>query len=185
MRERRGVFDMTEFQAYLVVALSVAALCFSLLSYLSRRNAQSCSKRQTWRNEVISWSSGVRDEMETVLHIFKQLKYGASFDDVMDEIVVSKSNISVLLDYGALLTAHSLDAVGKDAVAGGERKDALKAVAAVHARLCRATDSGCRLDVEESILYVAQCRKKFVDEIRSNIAVANTDDCVLATSQNN
>ena len=104
---------MTEFQAYLVVALSVAALCFSLLSYLSRRNAQACSKRQTWRNEVISWSSGVMDEMETVLHIFKQLKYGASFDDVISDVTASKSNIHVLLDYGALLVAHARDAAGE------------------------------------------------------------------------
>ncbi|WP_043600439.1 hypothetical protein [Solidesulfovibrio magneticus] len=172
---------MTEFQAYLVVALSVAALCISLLSYLSRRTAQASGKRQAWHNAVISWSSGVMDEMETVLHIFKQLKYGASFDDVMDEIVVSKSNISVLLDYGALLITQSLDAAGKEAVSGGESKDALKAVAAVHARLCRATDSGCRLDVEESILYVAQCRKMFIDDIRSNMALASPDNSVPAT----
>ena len=176
---------MTEFQAYLVVALSVATLCISLFSYLSRRNAQASGKRHTWRNEVISWSSGVMDEMETVLHIFKQLKYGASFDDVMDEVVVSKSNISVLLDYGTLLITQSLDAAGKDAVTGGERKDALKAIAAVHARLCRVTDSACRLDVEESIRYVAQCRKIFVDEIRSNMAVMNTDDSIPATVRKN
>lgn len=176
---------MTEFQAHLVVVLSVAALGISIVSYLSRNKGHTGNRPQVWRNAVLSWSSGVMDEMETVLHIFKQLKYGVSFDDVMDEIVVSKRNISVLLDYGALLTAHSLDAVGKDAVAGGERKDALKAVAAVYARLCRATDSGCRLDVEESIQYVAQCRKMFVDNIRSNMALANTDDSVSATFRNN
>ena len=176
---------MTEFQAYLVVALSVTALCISICSYLSRRNAQACSKRQTWRNEVISWSSGVMDEMETVLHIFKQLKYGASFDDVMNDVVVSKSNISVLLDYGALLIAHSLDAAGKEAVTEEERKDALEAVAAVYARLCLVADPECRLDVEESILYVARCRRLFVDEIRSNMALANTDDSVSAAVRKN
>lgn len=176
---------MTEFQAWLVVALSMAALCISLLSYLSRRNAQACSKRQTWRNEVISWSSGVMDEMETVLHIFKQLKYGASFDDVMDEVVVSKSNIRVLLDYGALLITPTLDAADKEAVMEGERKDVLESVAAVHARLCRFVDSGCSLDVEESILYVAQCRRQFVDEIRSNMALMNMDDGMSVTFRNN
>jgi len=172
---------MTEFQAHLVVVLSVAALGISIVSYLFRNKGHAGNRPQVWRNAVLSWSSGVMDEMETVLHIFKQLKYGASFDDVIDEIVVSKSNISVLLDYGTLLTAHSLDAVGKDAVTGAERKDALKAVAAVHARLCRATDSGCRLDVEESIQYVTQCRKMFVDDIRSNMALASPDDSVPAT----
>ena len=175
---------MTEFQAWLVVALSMAALCISLFSYLFRRNAQASSKRQTWRNAVISWSSGVMDEMETVLHIFKQLKYGASFDDVMDEVVVSKSNISVLLDYGALLLTASRDAADKEAVTEQERKDALKAVAAVHARLCHVVDSGHSLDVEENILYVAQCRRQFVDEIRSNMALASTDDSLSAAFRN-
>lgn len=176
---------MTEFQALLVVVLSVAALGISICSYLSRNKGHTGNRPQVWRTAVLSWSSGVMDEMETVLHIFKLLKYGASFDDVMDEIVVSKSNISVLLDYGALLITHSLGAVDNDAVTGRERQDALKAVAAVHARLCRATDSGCRLDVEESILYVAQCRKMFVDEIRSSMALANTDDSVLTTIRYN
>ncbi len=176
---------MTEFQAYLVVALSVAALCISLLSYLSRRNAQACGKRQAWRNAVISWSSGVMDEMENVLHIFKQLKYGASFDDVMDEIVVSKSTIKVLLDYGALLITHSLDDAGKEAVTEQERKDVLETVAAVYARLCLLADPECRLDVEESILYVAQCRRLFVDEIQSNMALAIPDDSMSATLRKN
>ena len=176
---------MTDIQAYLVVVLAVAALGISICSYLARNKGNSGNRPQVWRNAVLSWSSGVLDEMETVLHIFKQLKYGVSFDDIMDEVVVSKSNIRVLLDYGALLIANGPDAVDKDAVTRGERKDALKVIAEVHTRLCRVTESSCRLDVEESILYVAQCRKKFVDEIRSNIAVANTDDCVIATSQNN
>ena len=176
---------MTEFQAYLVVALSVATLCISLFSYLFRRNAHASSKRQTWRNAVISWSSGVMDEMETVLHIFKQLKYGASFDDVMDEIVVSKSNIKVLLDYGALLITHSLDDAGKEAVTRQERKDVLEAVSAVYARLCLVADPKCRLDVEESILYVAQCRRLFVDEIRSNMALVSPDDSMSATLRKN
>ena len=125
------------------------------------------------------------DEMENVLHIFKQLKYGASFDDVMDEVVVSKSNIKVLLDYGALLIAHSLDAEGKDAVTEQESKDVLEAVSAVYARLCLAADPECRLDVEESILYVARCRRLFVDEIRSNMALAIPDDSMSATLRKN
>ena len=176
---------MTEFQAHLVVVLSVAALGISILSYLSRNKGHTGNKPQVWRNAVLSWSSGVLDEMETVLHIFKQLKYGVSFDDIMDEVVVSKSNIRVLLDYGALLIANGPDAVGKNAVTRGERKDALKVIAEVHARLCRVTESSCRLDVEESILYVAQCRKMFVDEIRSNMAVMNTDDSMPATVRKN
>jgi hypothetical protein len=172
---------MTEFQAYLAVALSVAALCISLFSYLSRRTAQASGKRQAWHNAVISWSSGVMDEMENVLHIFKQLKYGASFDDVMDEVVVSKSNIKVLLDYGTLLVTHSLDGAGKEAVTEQEGKDVLEAVSAVYARLCLVADPECRLDVEESILYVARCRRLFVDEIRANMALAGPDDNMSAT----
>ena len=171
---------MTEFQAQLVVVLSVAALGISIVSYFARNNGHG-NRPQVWRNAVLSWSSGVMDEMETVLHIFKQLKYGASFDDVMDEIVVSKSTIKVLLDYGALLITHSLDDAGKEAVTEQERKDVLETVAAVYARLCLVADPKCRLDVEESILYVAQCRRLFVDEIRANMVLASPDDNMSAT----
>ncbi|MHC1789366.1 hypothetical protein [Solidesulfovibrio sp.] len=160
---------MSEVNTYVAVVLSGIALFISVVSFFNQKKGQEATLRYDWDKEIISWSSGVVEEIGNVLNIFEQLKYGIAYEVISSEISVSKHNISALLDFGSLLISNAkLEKEKPDRIllSVENKKRALKAIHGVYGRICLVMDSGGKIDVDESIMYVAQCRNSFVSEVK-------------------
>lgn len=163
---------MLELNEYAAVTIASMALFLSMMSFLSQKKNKGIVRHLNWNKEIISWSSGVMEEIGNVLYIFEQLKYGATFNDVSNDVVVSKQNIGALLDFGTLLIGNvrpgkkRLDENRKYV----ERKQpALETIHAVHGRLCLIASSSGDVDINENILYISQCRRSFAATIQFEI----------------
>ncbi|MFP5259802.1 MAG: hypothetical protein ACLGQH_12340 [Acidobacteriota bacterium] len=163
---------MLELNEYTVEAIAGVALFFFIAGFLTQKKNKKIVHRLNWNKEIISWSSGVMEEIGSVLYIFEQLKYGASFEDVSDDVIVSKQNMSALLDFGRLLIGNvrqgkkRLDENWKYAE---QKQRALESIHAVHGRLCLIASASGNVDVDENIMYISQCRKSFATDIQFEI----------------
>lgn len=163
---------MLELNEYAAVIIAGVALLLSMMSFLTQKKNKEIVHRLNWNKEIISWSSGVMEEIGNVLYIFEQLKYGASFEDVSNDVVVSKQNMSALLDFGRLLIGNVRR--GKTRFEENrkyvqQKQRALETIDAVHGRLCLIASSSGNVDINENILYIAQCRRAFATDIQFEI----------------
>jgi len=163
---------MLELNEYAVVAIAGVALFFSMVSFLTQKKNKKIVHSLNWNKEIISWSSGVMEEIGNILYIFEQLKYGASFEDVSNDVVVSKQNMSALLDFGRLLIGNvrrGKIGLDEDRKYVQQKQRALESIHAVHGRLCLIASSSGNVDINENIMYISQCRKSFATDIQFEI----------------
>lgn len=163
---------MLDVNDYAAVGLSGMALFISMMNFFTQRKNQELVHRLNWNKEMISWSSGVMEEIGNVLYIFEQLKHGASYEEVLNDAVVSKQNMKALLDFGRLLIFHVRQGNNKSGanwVYSEKKQRALDSVHAVYGRLCLIVKSGEKIDIDGNMLYISQCRRSFASEIQSTI----------------
>lgn len=163
---------MLDLNEYAAITIAGVALLLSIVSFLTQKKNKEIVQHLNWNKEIISWSSGVMEEIGNVLYIFEQLKYGASFEDVSNDIVVSKQNMSALLDFGRLLIGNVRRGkirLDENRKRFQQKQRALETIHAVHDRLCLIASSSGNVDINENILYIAQCRRSFATDIQFEI----------------